>query len=110
MMNDYFGRLSVALSAGEQLNRILVIEPATTGWMYYSPAARSECLEKIGRPFQNFVHSLERLQVEYDLGSEYVIREYGKVDGRRFIVGQRSYDLVVIPPGTENLESWTADL
>lgn len=110
MMNDYFGRLSVALSAGEQLNRILVIEPTTTGWMYYSPAARSEGLEKIGRPFQNFVHSLERLQVEYDLGSEYVIREYGKVDGRRFIVGQRSYDLVVIPPGTENLESWTANL
>jgi hypothetical protein len=110
MMNDYFGRLSVALSSGEQLNRILVIEPTTTGWMYYSPALKSERLERMGRRFQNFVHSLEKLQVEYDLGSEFLIKEYGKVNGQKFVIGQRSYDLVVIPPGTENLESWTADL
>lgn len=110
LMNDYFGRLSVALSAGEQLNRILVIEPTTTAWMYYSPAVKNENLARVGQGFQNFVHNLERLQVEYDLGSEFVLKEHGRPEGKKLRVGQRDYDLVVLPPGTENLEESTAAL
>jgi len=110
LMNDYFGRLSVALSSGCQLNHILVIEPTTSAWMYYSPAGKNENLEKIGRDFQNFVHTLERLQVEYDLGSEFILKEQGQVDGKKIRVGQREYNLVVLPPGTENLEEWTVSL
>ena len=34
---DYFGRLSAALSSGKQKNRILILEPTTTAWMYFSP-------------------------------------------------------------------------
>ncbi|MBC7361079.1 MAG: hypothetical protein H5U06_02170 [Candidatus Aminicenantes bacterium] len=110
LMNDYFGRLSVALSSGEQLNRILVIEPTTSAWMYYSPAEKSEKFEKIGQDFQNFVHRLEQLQIEYDLGSEFILKDYGRVNGKKFQVGRRAYDLVILPPGTENLEPWTAAL
>jgi hypothetical protein len=110
LMNDYFGRLSVALSAGLQLNHILVIEPTTSAWMYYSPAVKNQNLERIGQDFQDFVHTLERLQVEYDLGSEFTLKEYGLVDGKKLQLGQRAYDLVVLPPGTENLEDWTVAL
>jgi hypothetical protein len=110
LMNDYFSRLSVALSSGEQVNRILVIEPTTSAWMYYSPAEKNEKFEKIGHDFQNFVHELERLQVEYDLGSEFIIKDYGRIYGRKLRVGQRVYDLVILPPGTENLEPSTAKL
>ncbi|MGB9894202.1 MAG: hypothetical protein ACPLRA_07275, partial [Candidatus Saccharicenans sp.] len=110
LMNDYFGRLSVALSAGEQLNHLLVIEPTSSAWMYYSPAIKNKELEKIGQDFQDFVHSLEKLQIEYDLGSEFILKDYGRTEGRKFRVGKRSYDLVILPPGTENLESWTAIL
>ncbi|MCX8160102.1 MAG: glycosyl hydrolase [Candidatus Saccharicenans sp.] len=110
LMNDYFGRLSVALSAGEQINRILVIEPTSSAWMYYSPAVKNENLFRIGQSFQDFVHALERLQVEYDLGSEFVLKEQGKLDGKKLRVGNRNYELVILPPGTENLEETTASL
>lgn len=110
LMNDYFGRLSVALSSGEQVNRILVIEPTTSAWMYYSPVVRNENFEKIAVDFQNFVHALERLQVEYDLASELVMKDRSRVDGKLLEIGSRKYSLVVLPPGTENLEPWTADL
>lgn len=110
MMNDYYGRLSVALSSGEQLNRILIIEPTTSGWMYYSPAKKNEALAKIGQGFQDFLHQLERLQIEYDLGSEFILKEQGKIEGKKFRVGERTYQLVILPPGTENLEEWTATL
>jgi len=110
LMNDYFGRLSVVLSSGEQVNRILVIEPTTSAWMYFSPAEKNEQFEKIGCDFQNFVHELERQQVEYDLGSEFIIKDYGKVAGGKLRVGHRFYNLVILPPGTENLEPSTARL
>ncbi|MDD8020312.1 MAG: glycosyl hydrolase [Acidobacteriota bacterium] len=110
LMNDYFSRLSLALSRGEQINRILVIEPTTSAWMYYSPAEKNEKFGKIAVDFQNFVHHLEREQVEYDLGSEFVLKDYGQYEGNKLRIGQRDYDLVVLPPGLENLELPTAEL
>jgi len=43
-MNDYFARLSMVMSRGEQINQILVIEPTTSAWMYYSPAEKNETI------------------------------------------------------------------
>ena len=36
----YFTRLSAALSQGEQINRLLVLEPTSTAWMYQGDSAR----------------------------------------------------------------------
>jgi hypothetical protein len=110
MLGNYFGRLSVALSMGEQKNSILVLEPTTTGWMYYSPRQEGGRLEFIGQDFQAFVNRLESRQVEYDLGSEFILKEHGKVSGKTLVVGERAYSLVVLPPGLENLDRETVVL
>ena len=110
IMGDYLGRLSVLMSKGEQMNHILVIEPTTTAWMYYSPAAQSERLKAIEDDFQNFINKLEAAQVEYDLASEDTLRNRGRAEKKRIVLGARSYDLVVLPPGMENLNGPTSDL
>ncbi len=110
MLGDYFGRLSVALSMGEQKNSLLVLEPTTTAWMYYSPLQEGNRLESIGKEFQDFVNQLESQQVEYDLGSEFILKEHGKVSGKTMVVGERAYSLVAIPPGLENLDQETVSL
>jgi hypothetical protein len=110
MLGDYFGRLSVALSLGDQKNSLLVLEPTTTAWMYYSPTQGGGQLDSIGRDFQDFVNRLESRQVEYDLGSESILKEQGKVSGGMLVVGQRAYSLVVMPPGLENLDKETLAL
>ncbi len=107
LLADYFGRLSAVLSAGEQVNRILVIEPTTSAWMHYSPVRESEDLRSIGEDFQNFVHLLEAHQVEYDLTSEKTLEEFASVGNRTLIVGRRAYGLVLLPPGMENLDDAT---
>ena len=107
---DYFGRLSVALSLGEQVNRVLVIEPTTTAWMHYAPAGPSESLRAIGEDFQTFVRLLEAEQIEYDLASEKTLQEFGAVGHARLDVGRGSYRLVVLPPGLRNLEDSTVSL
>jgi hypothetical protein len=67
-------------------------------------------VHKIGQAFQSFVTALEKQQTEYDLGSERIISDLGKVTGKKFVVGSASYSTVVIPPLTENLNRKTFEL
>jgi len=108
--NDYFARLSMILSQGKQENDILILEPTTTAWLYYSYIKGHPTTMEVGINFQNFVTRLEKSQVEYDLGSENIIKDQGKVSDKMFVVGKRGYKKVVIPPMTENLNTPTFKL
>lgn len=110
VMAGYFTRLSLIMSHGEQINRILVIEPTTTTWMYQGDPSQRAQLNNIGNQFQQMVLSFERAQVEYDIGCEDIIARHGSVEGPLFTVGKRQYETVVLPPLTENLNSKTMEL
>jgi len=122
VMAEYFTRLSAATSHGRQVNRILVLEPTTTAWMYQPDRSTQKQMMDVGERFQQLVNALERAQVEYDLGCEDIIARHGSVerDGHTssesasgtpwFVVGKCRYDTVVLPPLTENLNSETAKL
>ncbi len=109
VLANYFARRSLALSAGDEVNHILVIEPTTSAWMYAGSQPNARMME-IGKAFQEYITGLAHRQVEFDLGSERIIRDHGSVRGREFVVGQRSYTQVVLPPGLENLDESTAGL
>jgi hypothetical protein len=110
VMGDYLGRLSMLMTSGRQDNRILVLEPTTTAWMHYRPGGDTDPIKEIGKDFTALVDALEGAQIEYDLGSEDTLRTQGRVEGRKLAVGKQSYELVVLPPGMENLEKPTVEL
>jgi len=110
IMAEYFTRLSLVLSQGEQINHILVLEPTTTAWMYQQGKSQVERLDEIGNQFQQTVNDLDQAQLEYDIGCENIIAHHGSVKDARFTVGQRQYDVVVLPPLTENLNAKTMAL
>lgn len=103
-LNEYFRRLSFVLSQGKQQNNILILEPTTSAWMYSFPDKEHKRLAEIGNSFQAFVTALEKAQVEYDLGSENITKDHGKIADGKFVIGQRAYTTVVIPPGMENID------
>ncbi|WP_162944893.1 glycosyl hydrolase [Flavisolibacter nicotianae] len=109
-LNKYFARLSLALSSGKQQNDILVLEPTTTTWMYFNYDKPKQFIRDIGIRFQGFLTRLEKAQVEYDLGSENIIRDHGSVRSGKFVVGERAYGTVVLPYGIENVEASTFSL
>ena len=45
-------------------------------------------LAEIGQSFQSFVTTLEKNQVEYDLGSENIMKDLGSVSKGKLVVGQ----------------------
>ncbi|MDR0795594.1 MAG: hypothetical protein LBE79_06010, partial [Tannerella sp.] len=117
-MNMHFARLSMALSSGQQINDILIFEPTSTIWMYYGYRTgnfrtnptninSTNKYREIGQNFQSFITTLEKAQVEYDLGSENIIKDQGKIAGKKFIINKRSYTKVVLPPMLENIDTPT---
>ncbi len=110
VQTDYFARLSLALSAGKQINNILVLEPTSTAWMYFSGLTTNNKFSAIGPVFQNFVTNLEQNQIEFDLASENIVKNIGSIKDQNFVVGERSYAMVVIPPTLENLDKSTFEL
>jgi len=110
VMADYLARLSVATGKGQQRNRILLLEPTTTAWMHYSPGAKSDRLKAIGEGFADLINRLEAAQVEYDLGSEDILQNHGRAENQKLAVGERSYEVIVLPAETENLNRPTLEL
>ena len=58
LMGDYIGRISLAGSSGEQLNDILVLQPNTTAWMYFSRKIKNPQIDSIQHRFKSFVWNL----------------------------------------------------
>ena len=110
VMASYFTRLSAVLSQGQQINTVLLIEPTTTAWMYQPDSSHRDQLSRIGNEFQKMVVAMSKAQVEYDIGCEDIIACHGSVEGPLFKVGGRRYEIVVIPPLTQNLNTKTMDL
>ncbi len=106
VMADYFTRVTTALTQGEQVNRILVLEPTTTAWMYQGHSR----LKAIGDTFSVLLKTLEMAQVEYDLGCENTMADHGSVRDKELIIGERSYSVVVLPSSVDNLDNSTVRL
>ncbi len=107
VLEKYFTRTMAAMTRGEQINQILMIEPTSTAWMLQGTG---EPLETLGNTFQQLVTTLAQAQVEFDLGAEDTIATHGSVKDATFIVAKRAYHTVVIPALTENLNIKTVEL
>jgi hypothetical protein len=106
----YLSRLSLALAHGRQVNRLLIIEPTTSAWMYNAGSHAAPHLKQLGDRFFQLLMSLEQHQIAYDLASEDIIARHGSVHGRFLRIGRRDYERIVLPPHTENLNAQTATL
>lgn len=117
LLADYYSRLSMILSQGKQRNNVLVLEPTTTGWIYFNlyssyenqdpNRGKDRYFNKLANSFGEFINALENWQIEYDLGCEDIMKNHGSVDFNILKIGEASYNLVVIPPLTDNLDSKT---
>ncbi|HQH40594.1 MAG TPA: hypothetical protein PK825_02535, partial [Bacteroidales bacterium] len=67
-------------------------------------------LDSISHSFHNLLTALEKNQIEYDLGCENSMKNNAKVNGNRLVVGNRSYNVVILPPFTRNLDKPVRDL
>ncbi|MFC5404754.1 glycosyl hydrolase [Cohnella soli] len=110
-VNDYFGRLSYALSQGKTVNRMLLLNPTTSSFLF--TPHDYEHNESYRRGISDTAQMAQRLcdgWWDYDWGDEFLLERHGEAANGTLTVGARSYGLVLIPPGVVQLKRRTVEL
>ncbi len=93
-VEDYFARLSLALTQGKAVRDVLVIHTIESGWgLPFEGAAGA-----LQQAFDALLEKLLDEHYDYDLGDESLLARHAKVSKGQLKVGQMSYRLVVVPP------------
>ena len=101
---DYVTRVNNLLSDGRVVTRIAVLHPLLTIWAHFTPSERSmyephpnQLVRFVDDSFTNLCRELLQQQVDFDVIDERSLVD-ASVEKGTLIVGEREYDLLILPP------------
>ena len=94
--NDYFTRLGYLLSESREMADTLVIHPLHAGYTVYKRLDR-ESTRPLNASFTELVEMLGARGVIHHIGDETLMKKYGRVAGRKLVIGKCAYSTVVVP-------------
>lgn len=118
-MNDYLGRACLMLSSGIMQQRILLLNPSTTGYLVPREEARGNLNKSVDlddkmnpdmREFMSLLQFLTDRQWDYDLGDEFIMQRHALIKGNRISIVAQSYDAVIISGDMKNMLTSTMKL
>lgn len=116
---DYLARASYILSSGKMEQRILLMNPSTTG--YLIPAEEAEgtidhkttldcCKNPDMTDFLTLMQELCDGQWDFDLGDEYSFERHAHTSGNKLVFGEQTYSIVLISKNMRNMRKATAEV
>ena len=124
-LEDYFGRLSMCLSEGKPVRKVLMIHPISGVWTKCRSDRNEDfnhlemnmgwldehitSLNRKGEFYNRLAKELTAAHIDFDFGDEILLEEDGRIEDGKFIAGSCHYQVVVVP-GTLNLFRNTVDL
>ena len=112
IFNDAMSRIGMLLAEGKIKVNTLVLSNMTSVWICYNNGTNTY-KEKNPAYYDGAVvkeiRELDRKHIPFHLGDEILIERHGRVNGKRFMIGEMAYDRIVIPehirflPYTERL-------
>jgi len=100
VLGDYVGRMGYALSQGAFAADVLVLHPCEGSWIEYSPLEPEWYQPRRKAAFDalwDLTQALTELKCEFDMGSEWVLADRGRVRDGQLCVGKGTYRTVVLP-------------
>ena len=105
MLNDYMARLSFMLTQGKRTADILVIHPIGSAWTLFDGSDIAGGVDTHGGEEliayndrqAEICNAMLAIHRDFDYGDELLLARHGKADGDRFIVGEVSYRIVILP-------------
>ncbi len=92
---EEMSRIGMIMAEGTAKCNVLLIHPVAAGWTRYNNAG-NEGLNELDCEFVRVMTTLEQKHIEYHLGDETIMEQSGKVDGNKIVIGQQTYDKVII--------------
>ena len=119
-MNDYIGRASWMLTRGKMEQRILVLNPSTTGYLteenkvagsIFNSGGALDCIsEPDMTEFLTLTQKLDDLQWDFDLGDEYTLARHADIKNGLLHVVCQQYSCVIVTGSMKNMLSSTVKL
>ncbi len=100
-VEDYFARVNLAMSRGQEVRDVLVIHPIESMWSIYAKAAKADW-NKLEKDFVSVRDGLLAANLDFDYGDEDIMDRHGKVstagDSAILKVAKADYRVVLVPP------------
>jgi len=93
--NEYFNVLGYKLSHGKEYANTLVIHPMRTAYCLYRIGSRA--LAEYDREFMIMVSEWRKDHLMYHFGDETLLSKYGSVKNGKIILGDCSYENIILP-------------
>ena len=97
LVDDYFARLSYAMSQGRREVDTLVLHPIGSAWAVYRRDNTRDA-EVLNDQWVVLSMSLLRLHYDFHYGDESIMERHARVEGKTLEIGQMRYRVVVVPP------------
>lgn len=94
--NDYFARLGMLLTTGNAVAKVLLIHPIKSAWIAYNHSDNLN-LAKLDEDFRNASEMLSSMHIDHHYGDETLINKHGSVNEGSLLIGQCSYQVVILP-------------
>lgn len=109
-IEEYFGRINVALTDGQPLVRVGVIHPIESYWLYFGPQDQTGAIrDELENQFQDVLRWMLFGLIDFDFLCESLLPDMSEVEGTALRVGAMHYDAVVVP-GCKTLRRTTYEL
>lgn len=94
--NDYFTRLGYLLSESREMADTLVIHPLHAGYTVFKRTDR-DSTRALNASFTALAEKLGARGVIHHIGDETLMKKYGRVAGKKLVIGKCAYSTVVVP-------------
>lgn len=94
--NGYFEKLGYLIANSEEFAPVAVITPMESVYLDYIRLDESESQKKVDAPFMETLTALRKAGIAYHFVNEKVLEKLGKTENGRLVVGERSYQAVVL--------------
>ncbi len=102
--NDYFARLGYLLAESKEAARVAVIHPMHSAYLNYNRKADYESIQELEDDFQRLIERLGSAQIVHHYADELILEKHGCVADGKLVVGNCTYEYIVIPkmPGMDS--------
>ena len=97
-VEDYFARINLAMTQGQEIRDVLVIHPVESVWtMIGKNWIESEKLLDFDRKFIELRDYLLGANIDFDYGDEDILSRHASIESTLFKVKQAEYKVIVVP-------------
>lgn len=95
--NDYFSVLGEQLSNSIDLANVAVLHPVTSSFFDYKRCEAEFGIGDLDKKLREFLWDATEKHIPFHFVDETLLAKYGKIEGKKLICGQCSYDYLILP-------------